>query len=126
MIHMIEILINEKIKSLFRWLLISIFTFISVSIGFIYFNVRNAELFILLFSLCMGVSTLLFVYMYFKKENKILEDAIMQIEDYISGNQDARIECDEEGEIYKLFHNVNSLVSILTAHAQNEKKAKVF
>lgn len=126
MIHMIEILINEKIKSLFRWLLISIFTFISVSIGFIYFNVRNAELFILLFSLCMGVSTLLFVYMYFKKENKILEDAIMQIEDYISGNQDARIECDEEGEIYKLFHKVNSLVSILTAHAQNEKKAKVF
>ena len=49
---MIEILINEKIKSLFRWLLISIFTFISVSIGFIYFNVRNAELFILL-DLCI-------------------------------------------------------------------------
>ena len=74
----------------------------------------------------MGLSILLFVYRYFKEENKILEDAVIQIQDYISGNQNARIECDEEGEIYKLFHEVNSLVAILTAHAKNEKKAKGF
>ena len=123
---MMEILINKKIKSLFSWVLISIFIFTLVSVTFIYFKVKNVELFILFFSLSMGLSILLFVYRYFKEENRILDDAVMQIKDYISGNENARIECDEEGELYKLFHEVNSLASILTAHAQNEKKAKGF
>lgn len=123
---MIEIFINEKIKSLFNWILISILTFVFISTAFIYFKVKNVELFILLFSLCMSMSIVISVYRYFKEENRILQDAVMQIKDYISGNQNARIECDEEGELYKLFHEINSLVSILSAHAKNEKKAKKF
>lgn len=37
-----------------------------------------------------------------------------------------RIECNDEGELYRLFHEVNSLVSILNAHAENEEKSKQF
>ncbi|MFV0413511.1 MAG: sensor histidine kinase, partial [Oscillospiraceae bacterium] len=55
-----------------------------------------------------------------------MENATAQIQEYIAGNQNARIECDEEGELYRLFHEVNSLVSILNAHAENEGKAKRF
>lgn len=55
-----------------------------------------------------------------------MEHAVMQIKDYISGNENARIECDDEGQLYRLFHEVNSLVSILNAHAENEEKAKKF
>jgi len=55
-----------------------------------------------------------------------MENAVMQITEYISGNRTARIECDDEGELYRLFHEVNSLVSILNAHAENEGKAKQF
>jgi len=55
-----------------------------------------------------------------------MENAVTQITEYISGNRTARIECDDEGELYRLFHEVNSLVSILNAHAENEGKAKQF
>ena len=40
------------------------------------------------------------------------------------GDRDARIECDDEGELYRLFQEVNSLVSILNAHAENEGRLK--
>ena len=55
-----------------------------------------------------------------------MEEAVEQISDYISGNKNARIECDDEGELYRLFHEVNSLVSILNAHAENEGRSKKF
>ena len=44
-----------------------------------------------------------------------MKDAISQIQEYIAGNRNARIACDDEGELYRLFHEVNSLVTILNA-----------
>ena len=38
----------------------------------------------------------------------------------------ARIECDSEGELYRLFHSVNSLAAVLNAHADNELREKEF
>ena len=38
----------------------------------------------------------------------------------------ARIECDDEGELYRLFHSVNSLAAVLNAHAANEAREKQF
>ena len=55
-----------------------------------------------------------------------MNEAITQIREYIAGNQNARIECDDEGDLYRLFHEVNSLVTILNAHAENEGRAKTF
>jgi len=60
------------------------------------------------------------------EQNKTMENAITQIREYISGNQNAHIQCNDEGELYRLFHEVNSLVSILNAHAENEENAKRF
>lgn len=65
-------------------------------------------------------------YRYFREQNRIVENAVIQIKEYISGNQSARIECEEEGELYRMFHEVNSLAAILNAHAENEGKAKEF
>jgi len=89
-------------------------------------KLENAAFYILIFSLCMGIGILIACYIYFKEQNKIMENAVTQITEYISGNCTARIECDDEGELYRLFHEVNSLVSILNAHAENEGKAKQF
>lgn len=55
-----------------------------------------------------------------------MENAVTQIRRYISGNHDARIDCNDEGELYRLFHEVNALVAILNAHAENEGNAKIF
>lgn len=97
-----------------------------LSASFMSLKLENAAFYILICSLCMGIGILIACYRYFKEQNKIMENAVTQITEYISGNRTARIECDDEGELYRLFHEVNSLVSILNAHAENEGKAKQF
>ena len=59
-------------------------------------------------------------------QNKIIEEAASKINAYTTGDRNARIECENEGELYKLFHEVNSLVAILNAHAENELQSKQF
>ena len=55
-----------------------------------------------------------------------METAVTEIDDYLIGDTDARIECDDEGEMYKLFHSVNTLVAVLNAHIENEFRTKEF
>lgn len=121
-----KILTNKKIKDLFSRILICILLFCVISAVIMTLVTKNAAIYIFLCSLCMAVAILIVCYEYFKEQHKIIEDAILQITEYISGNQNARIECDYEGELYRLFHEVNSLVSILNAHAENELRAKEF
>lgn len=121
-----KILVNRKIKELFRMLLLIIAAFTLISAAFIGLNLENAALFVLLCSLCMSISILVTGYMYFREQNIIMENAVTQIKEYVSGNQNARIKCDDEGQLYRLFHEVNSLVSVLNAHAENEENSKKF
>ncbi len=111
-----KILANRKIKLLFSWILLLIFVFTLLSATFIGLEFENAALCILACSLCMSIAILLICYKYFREQNIIMENAVTQIKEYIYGNQNTRIECDDEGELYRLFHEVNSLVSILNAH----------
>lgn len=55
-----------------------------------------------------------------------METAVAEIDDYLTGDTDARIECDDEGELYKLFHSVNTLAAVLNAHTESEFQAKEF
>ncbi|MBN1047021.1 sensor histidine kinase [Clostridium botulinum] len=121
-----KILVNRKIKKLFHLVLLLILAFTLISATLIGLKFKNAALYILICSLCMSISILIIGYRYFREQNIIMEDAVTQIKEYIFGNQNARIECNEEGELYRLFHEVNSVISILNAHAENEGKAKKF
>ena len=53
-----------------------------------------------------------------------MEKAVTQIDSVISGNVDIRISCDEEGELYRLFHSVNTLAAICNAQLEKESKEK--
>ncbi len=121
-----RILADKKIKSLFCKILISILIFTLFSGAFLFFEIRNAAFYILLCAMFMGMVILIACYGYFREQNEIMENAVMQITEYISGNREMRIACDEEGEMYRLFHEVNTLASILNAHAENERKSKQF
>ena len=121
-----KLLANRKIKSLFVGILSCIMVFILVSAALVIFEIRNAVYYIIICGVCMGIVVLLLCYGYFKEQHKIMEFAITQITEYISGSKDVTIECNDEGELYRLFHEVNSLVAILNAHAENEKSAKKF
>lgn len=87
---------------------------------------RNSPLALLILSLLMGCGILFLCFCYFHKQHKIMETAVTEIEDYLTGNTDVRIECDDEGEMYKLFHSVNTLAAVLNAHTENELRAKEF
>lgn len=63
-------------------------------------------------------------FWYVAKQNKIMEQAASKVNAYLDGNSNARIDCDREGEMYWLFHRVNTLASVLNAHAQKEQAAK--
>lgn len=75
---------------------------------------------------CLGLSLLGGLYLYFRNQERILEEAVAQVQAYLAGNTDARLPCEEEGELYRLFQEVNSLAAILNAHAQQESAARVF
>lgn len=55
-----------------------------------------------------------------------MENAARQIAEYILDRRKGGIECSEEGAMYRLFHEVNSLVTMADAHADSERRAKEF
>jgi hypothetical protein len=75
--------------------------------------------------LAMG-AVLTACYLYFQKQDRIMENAVTQINSYLDGYTNARIECDDEGELYHMFHAVNNLTAVLNAHADNELREKEF
>lgn len=121
-----KIFTNRKIKSLFAVILLCVFVFALVSALLMIFDVKNAAAYIFAVAFAALAVTLISIYIYFRNQNKTIEAAEEQITDYISGNRDARIECDDEGELNKLFHKINSLASVLNAHAENEAQSKEF
>lgn len=90
----------------------------------LFWGVLNLAVFML--SILIIVCVLGICFLYFRKQHQIIEDAITQINLYLSGKTDARIDCDHEGSLYKLFHTVNTLATALDAHAAKEQKIKEF
>ena len=121
-----KILVNRKIKWLFGGILLCVLFFTLIAALLMVFEVRNAAVYTIACFLLMSAAILALLFGYFRQQHKIMENAILQIKEYISGNKEVTIECNDEGELYRLFHEVNSLVAILNAHAENEKSAKKF
>lgn len=121
-----KILANRKIKRLFLCVASADGGFIVLTLLCMNLQVKNALVYVMIAAICMMAAVFVFLYLYFREQNKIMEDAISRIRDYISGDRDVRLECNEEGELYRLFHEINSLASILNAHGENEERAKKF
>ena len=121
-----KIFANKEIKKLF--LSVSVIWVVSLLMiqGFLWLRYQQFSLFLLLVSVLAGTSILAVCCSYFRKQNQIMEQAVSQINAYLDGNRNARIECDYEGELYRLFHSVNSLAAVLNAHADNELREKEF
>lgn len=121
-----KIFANKEIKKLF--LAVSVIWVVSLLLtqGFLWLCYQRFSLFLLLVSVLAGVSILTVCCFYFRKQNQIMEQAVSQINRYLDGKCNARIECDNEGELYRLFHSVNSLVAVLNAHVDNELREKEF
>lgn len=76
----------------------------------------------LLFALCVTLICLL----YFRAQQRTITRAEIQLKRFMGGNTGARLESDADGSLYKLFADINSLATSLTAHLDSEKRAKTF
>ena len=61
-----------------------------------------------------------------RHQEQSMENAAHQIAEYILDRRKGGIECSEEGAMYRMFHEVNSLVTMADAHADSERRAKEF
>lgn len=118
-----KILSNQKIKRLYRsiFLLTLVFTLASAAAVW---DFKGAGHYAVFFTAGLGIFIAAAVYRYLKEQDRLMREAAAKIERCICGDLDARIDCDEEGELYRLFHEINTLVSVLNSHAENESKAK--
>lgn len=121
-----KIFVNQDIKKFFLALSAVLTVFTVLAEVCVYLMCSKVSLLLLVLSIfIMGALWIVFVR-YFKKQNKLMEQAVSQIHAYLDGDTDARIECDQEGELYYLFHSVNCMVATLNAHALNEVREKEF
>lgn len=118
---MMKILTDRKIKRLFCITLAAIIFAYCISLICAGFNMGLLFIFA---GMCAVILTAM--YLYFRDQSRLMDNAAEQIKKYISGNRNARIECNDEGGLYRLFHEVNSLVAILNAHTENERRSKTF
>lgn len=121
-----KILVNRKIKYLFLCVLLAVTAFTAASVSILLLKPGNAVIYLIAAAVLTALFIFAALYWYFRDQSRVMNGAIDQIREYIDGNRNARIECDDEGDLYRLFHEVNSLVTILNAHAENEERAKTF
>ena len=121
-----KLFVNGKFRAVFRSSLLCVLAFAGVGVAVLLTALPHAALLLFFAGLILAAALLALFVCYFRKQEQEMEAASAQIADYIQGNRDARIPCEEEGELYHLFHEINSLAAILNAHAENETKSKLF
>ena len=82
--------------------------------------------FLLSCALCGTAAALGIAVRRLRQQERSMEEAAHRIADYILDRRKGGIACNEEGAMFHLFHEVNSLVSIADAHADSERQAKEF
>lgn len=121
---MMRIFADKNIRQLFWSIAASMgfFLFLSQLIVWIFYGECSLELFLLFLFMLASVSGLCFWYAW--RQNQIMESAISQINAYLDGDTNARIACDSDGGMYRLFHSINTLAAVLNAHVVKEQETK--
>ena len=121
-----KIFADKDIQHFFLAVLVILAAFLILAEGSVWLLCQEFSLLLLLLSLLTIGAIWAVCFRYFSRQNSLIEQAVSQINNYLAGDVNARIECDDEGELYRLFHSVNSLAAVLNAHADNELREKEF
>ena len=68
----------------------------------------------------------LVLLLYLRRQHKAIRNAENKIREFLDGNTMSRIECSQTGDWYSLFHAINEMATILSAHAENQRQTKEF
>lgn len=117
-----RILVNRHIRNL----LLTVTAVLLIYALLMQFLCGEFSLPILLLSLVASAAILLLCVVYLKKQDRLIDDAAKHIKRFLSGQRDERIECNEEGELFYLFQEVNTLSAVLNAQTEREKQTNEF
>lgn len=101
-----KIFVNKDIKYFFLSIVVVLINFIVLAEILAWVLYQKFSFGLLLLALLTAIAILTVCFLYFRRQNRMLEDAVSQINAYLAGNTNARIECDEEGEVYRLFQDL--------------------
>lgn len=121
-----KILANKEIKRFIGAVAAVLVVFSGLSALFVWIRYGELPVPLLILSLLLAISVLAICFLYFVRQHRTLADAVAQIQAYLGGDVDTRIDCDRDGELYRLFHEINTLAAVLNAHAANERRDKEF
>lgn len=121
-----RMLTNAAIKRLFLEISLCLASIVVLSQLAVRLLPDWAPLCLLVLSLLTAGGILASCIRYFLQQERTLEEAQAQINALLSGDCTARISCDEDGELFKLFHSVNTMAAVMAAHANKETQAKEF
>ena len=121
-----KVFANREIRILFRTVLAVWAVALALTQGIVWYATHAFSFGLLLVFLLLGGCLWGVLFRYFQRQSALLEQAVQQIQSCLDGNSDARLDCDREGELYRLFHSVNALAAVLSAHADNEQREKRF
>ena len=123
---MMRMLTNAAIKRLFLEISLCLASIVVLSQLAVRLLPDCAPLCLLVLSLLAGGGILAGCVRYFRWQERTIEEAQAQISALLAGYSAARISCDEDGELFKLFHSVNTMAAVMAAHANKETQAKEF
>ena len=121
-----KVLTDSKTKVFFCKVLLCAAVFSLLAAVLLNSAFQNATLLLVAAVFCMTFTILFLCWQYLNEREQMLEDAASQIAEYILDNRQDHMECNAEGAMYHLFHEVNSLVAIVNAHTDSERKTKEF
>ena len=83
---------------------------------------------VMLGGMLFGVFAAVFltVWIYIRRQRKVLAKADTVVTRFLEGDTNQRIDSEETGDWYSLFHRINELATILSAQAEHEKQTRVF
>ncbi len=83
---------------------------------------------VMLGGMLFGVFAAVFltVWIYIRRQRKVLAKADTVVTRFLEGDTNQRIDSEETGDWYSLFHRINELAAILSAQAEHEKQTRVF
>ena len=121
-----KLLADEQIKKLFcalsgMWGAVLLLTEV-----WLYFRFGSGSVPVLVFFLLAWAVTLVLCGRCFEAQTALIDGAVTKLNAYLDGDTTARIDCDREGALYRLFHSVNAMAAVLNAHADNELREKEF
>ena len=101
--YAMRMLANRHTRRLFGATAGAVVLFTVVAAAAAVWGQTRAAVLVVLAGACLVLVLLGGLYLYFRNQEQILEQAVAQVQAYLGGNTDARLPCEEEGELYRLF-----------------------